>query len=179
MQRQPDRHEQHGHPVHMNARSHPMVNHAAIGENTSATSTFSIRLLAEITGSCLSTYVICTKGRSADCSVLMAHRRADGTVIVQQRDMANVLMTSIVLKSNVTLLDVVSTRMLGQFGFLSTVFGIFADNKISVDVVATSEISISLTLDPRCARLNPPHTLRFCSTEACTLLVLWQYSQIP
>ncbi|KAK9865888.1 hypothetical protein WJX84_003087 [Apatococcus fuscideae] len=76
------------------------------------------------------------------------NRRADGTVIVQQRDMANVLMTSIVLKSNVTLLDVVSTRMLGQFGFLSTVFGIFADNKISVDVVATSEISISLTLDP-------------------------------
>lgn len=28
-------------------------------------------------------------------------------------------MTSIVLKTNVTLLDIVSTRMLGQFGFLS------------------------------------------------------------
>lgn len=70
-------------------------------------------------------------------------------MIVQKRDMQDVLMTSIVLKDNVTLLDVVSTRMLGQFGFLSTVFGIFADNKISVDVVATSEISISLTLDPR------------------------------
>ncbi|KAK9858857.1 hypothetical protein WJX84_007034 [Apatococcus fuscideae] len=76
------------------------------------------------------------------------NRRAGGTVIVQKRDMQEVLMTSIVLKDNVTLLDVVSTRMLGQFGFLSTVFGIFADNKISVDVVATSEISISLTLDP-------------------------------
>ena len=29
------------------------------------------------------------------------------------------------------------------------VFGIFRDQKVSVDVVATSEISISLTLDPR------------------------------
>ncbi len=33
--------------------------------------------------------------------------------------MTDVLMTSIVLKTNVTLLDIVSTRMLGQFGFLS------------------------------------------------------------
>ena len=33
--------------------------------------------------------------------------------------MTDVLMTSIVLKADVTLLDIVSTRMLGQFGFLS------------------------------------------------------------
>lgn len=35
--------------------------------------------------------------------------------------MSNALMTSIVLKSNVTLMDIVSTRMLGQFGFLAKV----------------------------------------------------------
>ena len=63
--------------------------------------------------------------------------------------MSGALMTSIVLKQDVTLMDIVSTRMLGQFGFLATVFGIFKDQQISVDVVATSEISISLTLDPR------------------------------
>ena len=63
--------------------------------------------------------------------------------------MSEALMTSIVLKSEVTLLDIVSTRMLGQFGFLSTVFNIFAESEISVAVVATSEVSISLTLDPR------------------------------
>ena len=62
-------------------------------------------------------------------------------------------MTSIVLKSDVTLMDVVSTRMLGQFGFLAKIFNIFKDQKISVDVVATSEIAVSLTLDPRCAAL--------------------------
>ncbi len=46
-------------------------------------------------------------------------RLADGTLIVHERDMADALMTSIVLKSNVTLMDIVSTRMLGQFGFLA------------------------------------------------------------
>ena len=35
--------------------------------------------------------------------------------------MSDVLMTSIVLKTDVTLMDIVSTRMLGQFGFLAQV----------------------------------------------------------
>ena len=38
--------------------------------------------------------------------------------------MSEALMTSIVLKSNVTLVDIVSTRMLGQYGFLAKVFGV-------------------------------------------------------
>lgn len=31
------------------------------------------------------------------------------------------------------------------------VFNVFLENQVSVDVVATSEISVSLTLDPGCA----------------------------
>eukprot|EP00884_Botryococcus_braunii_P010481 jgi/Botrbrau1/19434/Bobra.0338s0057.1 len=76
------------------------------------------------------------------------NRDAEGTLISRQRDMREVLMTSIVLKRGVTLMDIVSSRMLGQFGFLATVFDIFRTNQVSVDVVATSEISLSLTLDP-------------------------------
>lgn len=34
-------------------------------------------------------------------------------------------------------------------GFLSKVFDVFARNQVSVDVVATSEVSVSLTLDPK------------------------------
>ncbi|CAL5225186.1 g7969 [Coccomyxa viridis] len=75
------------------------------------------------------------------------NRKAAGTLISRDRDMTDVLMTSIVLKTDVTLMDIVSTRMLGQFGFLAQVFDVFRDNQISVDVVATSEISVSLTLD--------------------------------
>lgn len=50
------------------------------------------------------------------------NRRAPGTVISSQREMASSEVTSIVLKNNVTLVDIVSTRMLGQYGFLATVF---------------------------------------------------------
>ncbi|XP_072970706.1 aspartokinase 2, chloroplastic-like [Typha angustifolia] len=74
--------------------------------------------------------------------------QAPGTLITKDRDMTKAILTSIVLKSNITMLDIVSTRMLGQFGFLAKVFSIFEDLGISVDSVATSEVSISLTLDP-------------------------------
>ncbi|CAN0419698.1 unnamed protein product, partial [Hapterophycus canaliculatus] len=37
--------------------------------------------------------------------------------------------------------------MLGQYGFLRQVFQVFAENSLSIDMVATSEVSISLTLD--------------------------------
>ncbi|GLT37870.1 hypothetical protein SLA2020_121560 [Shorea laevis] len=74
--------------------------------------------------------------------------KAPGTLISRARDMSKAVLTSIVLKRNVTMLDIVSTRMLGQYGFLAKVFSIFEDLGISVDVVATSEVSISLTLDP-------------------------------
>ncbi|XP_066393840.1 aspartokinase 1, chloroplastic-like [Miscanthus floridulus] len=76
------------------------------------------------------------------------NRRAPGTLITKERDMSKTVLTSIVLKSNITMLDIVSTRMLGQYGFLAKVFSIFEDLGISVDCVATSEVSISLTLDP-------------------------------
>ncbi|KAH7518963.1 hypothetical protein FEM48_Zijuj09G0227200 [Ziziphus jujuba var. spinosa] len=74
--------------------------------------------------------------------------KAPGTLITRSRDMSEAVLTSIVLKRNVTMLDIVSTRMLGQYGFLAKVFSTFEDLGISVDVVATSEVSISLTLDP-------------------------------
>lgn len=69
---------------------------------------------------------------------------ADGTCPPPTRG----LMTSLVLKRNVTLFDIVSSNMMGQVGFLSRVFDVFARHRVSVDVVATSEVSVSLTLDP-------------------------------
>ncbi|GFR50737.1 hypothetical protein Agub_g12994 [Astrephomene gubernaculifera] len=77
------------------------------------------------------------------------NREAAGTIISAHRDLDCSLVTSIVLKSNVTLVDIISSRMMGQYGFLSTVFDAFRRHKISVDVVATSEVSVSLTLDPK------------------------------
>jgi len=45
-----------------------------------------------------------------------------------------------------TLVDIVSLRMLGQHGFLAEVFSWFAKHSLSVDMIATSEVSVSLTL---------------------------------
>lgn len=49
------------------------------------------------------------------------------------------------------------------------VFGIFRDQKVSVDVVATSEISISLTLDPRRAAALARQPQRGWVRPACKL----------
>jgi len=70
-----------------------------------------------------------------------------GTLIVSNVTHNNGLVTAITYKPSQTMVHICSTRMLGQYGFLAKVFQIFADLKISVDVIATSEVSISLTLD--------------------------------
>ncbi|MDZ4661039.1 MAG: lysine-sensitive aspartokinase 3 [Pseudomonadota bacterium] len=51
-------------------------------------------------------------------------------------------------KKNVTLVNIYSTRMLGAHGFLKSVFDIFARFRLSVDLISTSEVNLSLTLDP-------------------------------
>jgi len=72
-----------------------------------------------------------------------------GTLIVRERHFGDRLLTAMTMKRNVTVVDIFSTRMLGQSGFLAEVFDVFRKNGVSVDVVATSEVSISLTLDQK------------------------------
>lgn len=72
---------------------------------------------------------------------------APGTLIVTSHVTAPAPVRAITSKKNVVLVDIVSTRMVGQYGFLAKVFDIFARHRVSVDVVATSEVSISLTVD--------------------------------
>jgi aspartate kinase len=50
-------------------------------------------------------------------------------------------------KTGIAVVRVRSPRMLLAHGFLRTVFEVFARHRISVDVVATSEVSISVTVD--------------------------------
>jgi aspartate kinase len=42
-----------------------------------------------------------------------------------------------------------SNRMLGAHGFLSQIFDVFEQLEISVDLIATSEVSVSVTVDER------------------------------
>jgi aspartate kinase len=72
---------------------------------------------------------------------------APGTRIIPSFEKKNTPVRVITSRRSVTLVDIVSTRMLGQYGFLSEVFSAFARRSLSVDMVATSEVSVSLTLD--------------------------------
>ena len=55
--------------------------------------------------------------------------------------------TAIAGKTDVTVVRVRSPRMLLTEGFMRTLFGIFESHQTSVDVVATSEVSVSVTID--------------------------------
>jgi aspartate kinase len=72
---------------------------------------------------------------------------APGTRIIPSLEKKKAPVRAITSRRDVTLVDIVSTRMLGQYGFLAEVFSAFARHSLSVDMVATSEVSISLTLD--------------------------------
>lgn len=78
---------------------------------------------------------------------------APGSIIVTSHPTAPSPVRAITSKKGVTLVDIVSTRMLGQYGFLAKVFDSFAAHSVSVDVVATSEVSVSLTVDSKKANL--------------------------
>ena len=56
-------------------------------------------------------------------------------------------LTALACKRNITVVDVTSTRMLLAHGFLRRVFEVFEQHATSVDVVTTSEVSVSMTLD--------------------------------
>ena len=56
-------------------------------------------------------------------------------------------LTALACKRNVVVVDVTSSRMLLAHGFLRKVFEVFEQHTTSVDVVTTSEVSVSMTVD--------------------------------
>ena len=54
---------------------------------------------------------------------------------------------SIAAKKRLTIIDIVANRMLMSHGYLKAVFEVFDRHKCSVDMVSTSEVSVSLTVD--------------------------------
>src|SRR5439155_9130557 len=56
-------------------------------------------------------------------------------------------LTALACKRSVTVVDITSTRMLMAHGFLRRLFEVFERFKTPVDVVTTSEVSVSVTVD--------------------------------
>lgn len=72
--------------------------------------------------------------------------KSSGTLIIDKPEYSNPI-TAISSKKKITLVNIYSTDMLLQKGFLARVFQIFANKNISIDLVSVSEVSVSLTLD--------------------------------
>jgi aspartate kinase len=71
----------------------------------------------------------------------------EGTAIVRQAPPARALIKAIAFKRGITIVNVTSDRMLMAHGFLARLFAIFDKHETPVDMVATSEVSVSMTLD--------------------------------
>jgi aspartate kinase len=84
-----------------------------------------------------------------------------GTRIVAERVPSTSAIKCVACKKEITVVDVRSTRMLMAHGFLQQIFEIFDRYETAVDMLATSEVSVSLTIDNAerleeiCAELRP------------------------
>lgn len=73
--------------------------------------------------------------------------KAPGTVIVAHRPPGASPVTSIASKRGIRLVNIVSARMLGQSGFMSSVFEAFRRHDVEIDLIATSEVSVTVSVD--------------------------------
>ena len=70
-----------------------------------------------------------------------------GTLITAEPSLEGTPLTGLASKRNVIVVDITSTRMLMAYGFLRRVFEVFERFSTAVDVVTTSEVSVSVTVD--------------------------------
>ena len=72
-----------------------------------------------------------------------------GTTIIKNCPEDGMDVKAITAKRNVLLINVSSSRMFNSYGFLERIFKIFEDYEISIDLISTSEVTLSLTIENR------------------------------
>ena len=82
---------------------------------------------------------------------ILNSRKADGTGTMISADPppGSTPLTALACKRDVTVVDITSSRMLMAYGFLRRVFEVFERYTTAVDVVTTSEVTVSVTIDDR------------------------------
>lgn len=71
----------------------------------------------------------------------------NGTLIVKEVETCRNPVKAIACKRGITVMNIHSSRMLMAYGFLRRIFEVFDRHETPVDVVCTSEVSVSLTID--------------------------------
>ena len=77
--------------------------------------------------------------------------KCEGTRITARAPRCRNLFKAIAAKKRITIIDVAATRMLMAHGYLKSIFEAFDRHRVPVDVVSTSEVSVSLTVDSTAA----------------------------
>jgi len=82
------------------------------------------------------------------------HPDAKGTIITNDPERLSGmsyegLVKSIAVKRGQCIINVRSNRMLGRHGFMNELFDVFGRYGVSVEMIATSEVSVSLTVDEK------------------------------
>jgi aspartate kinase len=86
--------------------------------------------------------------RNIPVRILNSHRPAGtGTLITADPPPGDRPFAALACKRGITILDITSTRMLMTHGFLRRLFEVFERHTTPVDVVTTSEVSVSVTID--------------------------------
>ena len=70
---------------------------------------------------------------------------AEGTLI--NNDLKHGCIKAVAAKDNITAIKIKSSRMLLAYGFLKKVFEVFEKHRTPIDMIATSEVGVSLTID--------------------------------
>lgn len=70
-----------------------------------------------------------------------------GTLILKDELVHENGVKAISFKENITVINIYSMKMLNAFGFLTRLFEVFGKYGISVDLISTSEVNVSLTVD--------------------------------
>lgn len=82
--------------------------------------------------------------------ILNSHRpEVPGTTITASPPLPAAPITGLACKRDITVVDVRSTMMLAAYGFMRRVFEVFERHQTSVDVITTSEVSVSITIEDR------------------------------
>lgn len=72
--------------------------------------------------------------------------KAPGTIITGKATTIGAF-KAIAAKDGITAINIRSSRMLMAYGFLRKVFEVFENHKTSIDMITTSEVAVSLTID--------------------------------
>jgi len=70
---------------------------------------------------------------------------AEGTTISNTLEKGKI--KAVAAKDNITVINITSSRMFMAYGFMAKVYEIFNKYKISIDVVCTSEVGVSVSID--------------------------------